>query len=197
MSCLCSQCTVKNCDKKKSLKRRVQGKKNRSTGYYAEKKLLKLFTDWNIPISQTVASGRLKNVSNKVKQKYLFSGDFYCDNLVKGKRLKIENKKRVYSVFKRYYTLTENQIYHIKNLCYLVSQDTLKHIIDGKEIVDKITDNEDKQFKMLHTFFEQDNADIVSMISPSEDSNRYMNFIFAIKENIFKRLIKERGMSNE
>lgn len=197
MPCLCQQCTVKNCDKKKNLKRRVQGKKNRSTGYYAEKKLLKLFTDWNIPISQTMASGRLKNVTNKVKQKYLFSGDFYCDNLIKGKRLKIENKKRVYSIFKRYYTLTDNQICHIENLCYLVNQDTLKQIIDGKEIVDKMISIEDKKFKMLHTFFEQDNADIVSMISPSEDSNRYMNFIFAIKENVFKRLLKERGMSNE
>lgn len=197
MHCLCQQCTVKNCDKKKNLTRRVQGKKNRSTGYYAEKKLLKLFTDWNISISQTVASGRLKNVTNKVKQKYLFTGDFYTDDLVKGKRLKIENKKRAYNIFKRYYALTDNQICHIDNLCYLVSQDTLMHIIDGQELVDKMIDIEDKQFKMLHSFFEQDNADIVSMISPNKDSNRYMNFIFAIKENVFKRLIKERGMSNE
>lgn len=197
MPCLCQQCTVKNCDKKKNLKRRVQGKKNRSTGYYTEKKLLKLFTDWNIPISQTVASGRLKNVTNKVKQKYLFSGDFYCDSLIKGKRLKIENKKRVYSIFKRYYALTDNQICHIENLCYLVNQDTLKRIIDNQELVDEIVSIEDKQFKVLHSFFEQDNADIVSMISPYEDSNRYMNFIFGIKENVFKKLLKERGMSNE
>lgn len=197
MPCLCQQCTVKNCDKKKNIVRRVQGKKNRTTGYYAEKKLLKLFNDWNIPISQTVASGRLKNITNKVKQKYLFTGDFYTDNLIKGQRLKIENKKRTYNIFKRYYALTNNQICHIDNFCYLINQDTLKRIIDNQELVEEIINIDNKQCKMLHTFFEQDNADIVSMISPSEDSNRYMNFIFAIKENVFIKLLKERGMTNE
>ena len=40
---------------------------------------------------------------------------------------------------------------------------------------------------MLHGFFNQDNADIVAMIA--KDSNRYLDFVFAIKKDVFKKIL--------
>lgn len=191
MKCLCSECQVMSCEKKKSLTKRKQGKTNRNTGRYAENKLLDLFKEWGIPIEKTVASGQLKSVTNRVKnQKYLFSGDFYTTELIKGVRVKIENKKRQYSDFRKFYMLSDLDICHIKGFCYLVSQSELKAILN-KENKQKIIEIEDKQFKGLHSFFEQDNADIVTLISPNAKGTRYLDFIFCFKENIYKKLIEQ------
>lgn len=191
MKCLCEQCQVKDCDKKKNLAKRKQGKTNRNTGRYCENKLLKLFKEWDIPIEKTVASGQLKEVASRLKnQKYLFSGDFYTTGLIKGSRLKIENKKRCYSDFRKYYLLTDYDICHIKGFCYLVSQAELKRILD-KENNQRVIEVEDKKHKGLHNFFEQDNADIVTLISPNKEDTRYLDFIFCFKENIYKKLIEQ------
>lgn len=193
MKCLCGKCTVKHCDKKINLAKRLQGKKNRNSGRYAEKKLKALFGKWDIKIEPTISSGSLKQVTGKVKnQKYLFSGDFYSSDIIKGTRLKIECKKKQYSVFKRYYELVnEYDSVWIKGFCILINQDNFKDLIN-KALISNPYCVEDKQFKGLHKFFDQDNADMVAMISPNPDTNRYNDFIFAIKENLFKKLI-ERG----
>lgn len=191
MKCLCEQCQVKDCDKKKSLAKRKQGKTNRNTGRYCENKLFKLFKEWGIPIEKTVASGQLKEVANRLKnQKYLFSGDFYTTGLIKGSRLKIETKKRDYSVFRKYYLLCDLDICHIKGFCYLVSQKELKAILN-KENKQKVIEIDDKLNKGLHNFFEQDNADIVTLITPNSNGTRYLDFIFCFKENTYKKLIEQ------
>lgn len=191
MKCLCSECQVISCDKKKNLAKKKQGKTNRNTGRYAENKLLDLFKEWGISIEKTVASGQLKEVASRLKnQKYLFSGDFYTSDLIKGIRLKIENKKRQYSDFRKYYLLSDLDICHIKGFCYLVSQKELKAILD-KENKQKVIEIDDKQFKGLHNFFEQDNADIVTLISPNAKGTRYLDFIFCFKENTYKKLIEQ------
>lgn len=196
MQCLCNQCQVKSCDKKKNLAKRKQGKANRNSGRYAEDKLLKLFQSWNIPLEKTVASGQLKSVTNKVKtQKYLFSGDFYTTGLIKGTRLKIENKKRQYTDFRKFYMLSDYDICHIKGFCYLVSQKELEAILN-RENKQKVIEIDDKQFKGLHNFFEQDNADIVTLISPNNKGTRYLDFIFCFKETTYKKLIEQMKRGN-
>ena len=190
--CLCSECQVTTCDKKKNLAKRKQGKTNCNTGRYAENKLLKLFKEWGIHIEKTVASGALKQVESRVSknQKYLFSGDFFTTGLIKGQKLKIENKKRQYVDFRKYYMLTDYDIGYIKDFCYLVSQAELKRILDG-ENEHKVITVEDKKHQGLHNFFNQDNADIVTLIATNKEGTRYLDFIFCFKEDIYKKFIEQ------
>lgn len=196
MGCLCSECTVNDCERKKSLQKRRQGKRNRNTGRYIEDKLLKLLKSWNLPAEKTIASGSMKVVSNRLKgQKYLFSGDLYTTGIVKGKRIKIESKKRAYKLFKKYYEITKQSnidyIVHIKGLCYLMQQNDFYNLIRGSSALN-IDIIEDKQNKSLHSYFNQDNADIVTLISPDENSNKYLPFIFCLREKTFNEIMKER-----
>lgn len=195
MPCICNQCTVRNCKMKKTLKKRTLGKRNRNTGRYAEQKLLKLFQSWNINIHQTIASGSLKQVTNRLSKqdKDLFISDFYTEDLLKGEVIRIENKKRQYKVFKKYYEKTGDKPLIIKDFCMIVNQTEFKNMLDGKfnqpyEVI------EDKNNKLLHDFFNQDNAQIVSLISPDDNSSRYKDFLFCIDNKIINKLIKERGM---
>lgn len=188
MACLCSKCTNRNCPKKKNLAKRVLGKKNRNTGRYTEHKLLKLFQDWNIELKQTVASGQLKSVADRVNEnKELFVSDFYSKELLKGKIIRIENKKRQFSTVKKYYNATNEHTLYIKDFCYIVTQKVFKDILD-KNYDYEIVQTEDKGHKQLHNFFKQDNAEIVSLIAPNENGNRYKDFLFCIKKDIFEEL---------
>lgn len=189
--CLCSECKIKNCDKKKKLTKVIQGKRNRNTGRYAELKLKKLFDKWNIKIEQTISSGSLKSVVGKVKEKYKFKSDFYTSDLVKGKRLRIENKKRMYKEFKRYYELTDNQICIIGDKYILISQNIFEQILIKNNNNHCEITVEDKKFKGLDNYFNQDNADIVTLISPSE-TGRYLDFIFCLKTKVYLELLKSK-----
>lgn len=193
MGCLCSECTESNCEKKKSLQKSKQGKRNRNTGRYIEDKLLKLLKWWNLPAEKTIASGSMKVVSNRLKsQKYLFSGDLYTTGIIKGKRIKIESKKRLYRLFKKYYEITNtNNIVHYNGLCYIMQQNEFYDLIRGNKAL-IITELDDRQNKSLHDYFNQDNADIVTLISPDENSNKYLPFIFCLTEDLFKQIVKER-----
>ena len=186
--CLCSKCTVTNCDRKEVSKRRAIGKRNRNTGRYAEKKLFALFNDWNIPIDKTFASGSKKELAEEFGDK--FSGDFNIQGLI-DQNIKIENKKKQYKAFKRYYELVKFGIVHIKGFCYLIPQAMFQDVI-LHQVRHSVIEIEEKQFKVLRSFFEQDNAEIVSMISPSPDSNRYLDFIFAVREDIYEKLLKRQ-----
>lgn len=194
MVCLCSKCSAKGCVMKKTLKKRALGKRNRNTGRYAEQKLLKLFQSWNIKLNQTIASGSLKQVTSRLtgKDKDLFVSDFYTNDLIKGETIRIENKKRQFNVLKKYYYKTDlNKVLYIKDFCYIVSQNSFKKILDG-EINQFILAEEDKNNKLLHNFFRQDNAQIVSLISPDELSNRYRDFLFCFDTNTYKKFIEQR-----
>lgn len=187
--CLCEQCKVTKCDKKKNLVKRKQGKTNRNTGRYAEK----LFQKWcdtnGVYAYPTIMSGQHKEIADKVEEKqYMFSGDFHIEGLTKD-RLKVEVKKRQLSLLQKYYSATKfGDVVAIGNLCWLVSADTLLDLVHrhGTHSFVKI---EDVKHTMLHKFFEQDNADIVAMIAKG-DNNKYLNFVFAIRPKVFKELIK-------
>lgn len=192
MTCLCGKCTVKNCDKKKTLKMRLIGKRNRNTGRYAELKLLKLFEKWNVSIHRTIASGKLKSVADIVNnQKELFISDFYSDSIVKGQTIRIENKKRQYRVFKKYYEQSNDKILWIKGFCYIIPQAIFAKLLNGtnkEEFTLNIVD--DINNKALHSFFNQDNANIVTLISPDNNSNKYLDFLFCVDENIIDKIGK-------
>lgn len=196
MKCLCEQCTVKNCDKKKSLVRRTQGKRNRNAGRYAEQKLQQLFKENNVAINATISSGALKSVAKQVgNQKYKFSGDFYSTEILKGTRLKIECKKRQYKLFKRYYSFcADRKIIQYGKFCVLMDANTFFALIKKSLVpnIFPILQLPDRNITNLHKFFEQDNADIVAMISPNEQGNRYLDFIFAVTENTFKKLLNQK-----
>ena len=179
---------MKNCPRKKINKRRIIGKKNRATGRYAENKLLALFTEWELPIEKTFASGSKKELAKEFGDK--FSGDFNIQGLL-DENIKIENKKKQYNVFKRFYDLTENGICYIKDFCFLIPQELFKDVI-VHGIAHSYSEIENNKFKVLENFFAQDNAEIVSMISPRPNSNRYMNFVFAVKKETYEKLLKRR-----
>lgn len=194
MVCLCNKCTAKECIMKRTLKKRVLGKRNRNTGRYAEQKLLKLFQSWNIKIHQTIASGSLKQVTSRLTEtnKDLFVSDFYTTDLIKGETIRIENKKRQFNVFKKYYYKTDlNTVLYIKDFCYIVSQNSFKRILD-KDFSQVVLIEEDKNNKLLHKFFNQDNAQIVSLISTDELSNRYRDFLFCFNVKTYKKFIEQR-----
>jgi Mg2+ and Co2+ transporter CorA len=95
-------------------------------------------------------------------------------------------------VFKRYYELTDKGICHIKGFCYLIPQLYFEDIIlHGTR--HKYYDVEDEKFKVLKNFFAQDNSDIVTLISPREDSNRYLDFIFCVTESMYEKLLNRKG----
>ena len=70
-----------------------------------------------------------------------------------------------------------------------MTQDTFANILTSNNWSLDSTVLDDTGNKALHDFFEQDNADIVTIISPDDNSNRYLDFLFCIKENIFKKMI--------
>jgi hypothetical protein len=185
--CLCDQCKVTQCDKKKNLVKRKQGKTNRNTGRYAEKLFQKWCDDNNIYAYPTIMSGKHKEIADKVdEKKYMFSGDFHIEGITED-RLKVEVKKRQLNLLQRYYSATKfGDVVEIKNFCVLVSADTLLGIVrrHGEYNTAVV---EDKKHSMLHGFFNQDNADIVAMIA--KDSNRYLDFVFAIKKDVFKKIL--------
>lgn len=146
-----------------------------------------MFNEYGISIEKTFASGSKKELAKEFGDK--FSGDFNIQGLVNG-NIKIENKKKLYKVFKRFYDLTSKGICHIKGFCYLIPQVTFKDIMlnNGKH---GHYDVEDDKFVTLHNFFNQDNADMVTLISPRTDSNRYLDFIFCVSEDLYDKLIKK------
>lgn len=189
--CLCDECKVRKCDKKKNLVRRKQGKRNRNTGRYAEKLFQKWCDEHNLKATATVMSGKHKELANTVgTKKYLFSGDFHIENLTK-ERLKVEVKKRQFDLVRKYYAATKfGDVVHIKGFCYVLSADNLIAITQGRTNFNEVQ-IEDTKHALLHSFFEQDNADIVAIISQGEN-NRYLDFVFAIQENVYKKMMKQK-----
>lgn len=187
--CLCDQCKVTKCDKKKNLVKRKQGKTNRNTGRYAEK----LFQKWcdtnGIYAYPTIMSGKHKELADQIGEKqYMFSGDFHIEGITK-ERLKVEVKKRQISLLRKYYVATNyGDIVKVGKFCVLVSANTLLDIVrrHGNHSFVHI---EDTKHAMLHNFFDQDNADIVAMIAKGENG-KYLDFVFAISSQTFNKVLK-------
>ena len=76
----------------------------------------------------------------------------------------------------------EDGIIHIKGFAYLLRQDLFHALVNGVklEIANTV---EDKGFKIVHTYFDQDNSDIVVISRP------YCGRLFYLKEKTYEKII--------
>jgi len=140
-----------------------RGRANKRAGDYYERRLEKLLVEWGLHCWRVPMSGALKKEG--------FEGDLKVS--VYGRIRKVENKKRE-TGFERFYELVaDGKAVIIEGFCAVVSQEVFYDLINAKKPREVIT-IEDKHFKGLHGFFKQDNADIVTMVSPRKQ------FIFAL-----------------
>lgn len=147
-----------------------RGRANKRAGYYYEKQLEKLFTRWGLECWRVPMSGALKKEG--------LDGDLRVS--VYGRVRKVENKKR--DNLERFYKLVEgDQAVVIEGFCVLVPQDAFYDLINAKKPGLVVT-IPDRQFKGLHGFFDQDNADLVTMVSPHKP------FIFALSLSLWDEL---------
>lgn len=167
---------------KKNSEASKRGKRNRRSGKRAEKKLHELLEGWGLEVTETVMSGQLKSYAkvfgkNKETEK-MFEGDRWVKIL--GKDRKIENKKR--QDLNRLYKLTsEDKAVYIKDFCVVMSEELFKGLLLG--VVPEVVEIDDKRFSYLHEWFNQDNADMVSMVS------NYKPFMFAVTIDFWEEFI--------
>jgi hypothetical protein len=106
----------------------------------------------------------------------MFEGDRWVKLL--GKDRKIENKKR--KNLNRIYKLVSDKAVYITDFCVIMTEEMFHGLILG--VVPEVTETKDERFTYLHEFFEQDNADIVSMVS------NYKPFLFAVSKKFWEEL---------
>ena len=148
-----------------------RGRANKRTGGNSERRLENLLKSWGLWCKRVPLSGALKKEG--------FESDLHVS--VYGRVRKLENKRRK-AGFERFYELVaDGKAVVIEGFCAMVSQELFYDLINAKKPRAVIT-IEDKQFKGLRGFFEQDNADIVTMVSPRKP------FIFALCLPLWKEL---------
>lgn len=139
-------------------------------GRRSEKKVEKLLNSWGYKCERVPLSGAIKSER--------YSGDLRV--VINNKEYKIENKKR--TNFSRIRGLLERgKGVVIEGFCAVVDQETFHAVLNG--IKPDITNIADVNFGYLHKFFEQDNADIVTLDEPWKD------IIFVISLSVWKELI--------
>jgi len=132
----------------KQTEKSKQGKRNKYNSYKSEKSIVKKYQKWGFEAERVPLSGALKGS---------LSGDVKV--YINGKWRIHEDKKR--SNVESLYERTDNQTIMYENFCIMMSEDTFQGLLLG--IVPDVTPMEDKKTKTLHKFFDQDNADIVSI----------------------------------
>lgn len=145
---------------------------NKRKGYNAEVKLKDLFTKWDLKCWRIPGSGAWKNRGEDL--------DSDLRVVIYDEARKVEVKRR--GQFKRFYNLTNGKTVIIEGFCVLVPQDTLYGMLEAGQKPGVVVTIPDKQFKVLHSYFEQDNADMVAMVSP------YKPFVFALSLPLWKEL---------
>ena len=122
-----------------------------------------------------------------------------------GKERKVENKKytsKVSALAKIRKLIGESGILYITGFCYIMDENVFYDVVKNKlniavnardevlavrcegENTHHIKEVSDRDYGWLHTFFEQDYADIVSL-----DEN-YRDFLFAIQPKFFEEIVR-------
>lgn len=156
----------------KSSKKSKIGRSARIAGKRAERELEKLLISWGLNAKRVAMSGALK-ATGLVGGDDLYAGDLKLT--INGKRYNIESKR--HQAVEPYYKLPP---IIIKDFCILLTQDQLYAHMLGSNI--KLETIEDKRFKRIHSYFEQDDSDIVAM------KINYRPWLFAIKLDNFHEL---------
>lgn len=158
-----------------------RGRSNRINGKQTEKKCEKLLQSWGLVANRVPMSGALKlvgSVTPGLEDK--LAGDLKVT--INGEQYLIESKRKQNS--NTWYKLAENGIVHIEGFCYLLRQDIMHYLVNGGKFEPDVH-IKDKGFKALHSFFEQDNADIVTVWQPWHD------YLFFLSEATYKKIVGE------
>lgn len=171
-------------ERKKSKSRVAIGRSNKQRGKKSEKKLLLHLQRRNLDARIVEGSGCLK----KIKA----DADADLRVVINGVERKIENKKRI--SFERIRNLIgETKILYITNFCYIMDENIFYEIVRGGVIGKKgvtsvlgnifpIREVSDRNFGELHKFFNQDNADIVTL------DESYKDFLFCLQPTLFDEI---------
>ena len=192
----CRKCKEYNkFERKKSKSRQATGRSNKRKGKESEKKLLLHFQRQNLEARIIEGSGAYKKSKGEG-----FDSDLRVT--IKGKERKVENKKygsRVALLNRIRKLIGEKGILYITDFCYIMDEnvfyDLLRGVaawssddngnitkVDTEEYSYKVREVADRDYGLLHKFFEQDYADIVSL------DESYRDFLFVLQPSLFKEI---------
>lgn len=159
-----------------------RGKSNRRNGQVAERELVKWLEKRGLEANLVPMSGALKS-ANIIKA---LANDEMVEKMrgdikltINGETYTVESKRNVNS--DSWYKKAEKGIVHINTLAYLMREDLFMATVNGVDLpVSEVI--EDKGFKKIHEYFEQDDSDIVVISRP------YCHRLFFVKEKIYERI---------
>lgn len=152
-----------------------RGRANRRNGRKAEREIENILNDMGLEASRTPLSGALKSSGLLPFFKSKLSGDIRIK--YKEKELIVECKRNIHS--DAWYKLLDSGVVHIKGFCYGLRKDLFEYLVNEIN-VDKIIEVEDTRFKKLHSYFDQDNSQIVVVTKP------YHEPLFFLTEDTYK-----------
>ena len=164
-----------------------RGKSNRRNGRVAERELVKWLEKHGLEANLVPMSGALKS-ANIIKA---LANDEMVEKMrgdikltINGETYTVESKRNVNS--DSWYKKAEKGVIHINTLAYLMREDLFMATVNGVDIpVSEVI--EDKGFKKIHEYFEQDDSDIVVISRP------YCHRLFFIKEKTYERIHRVNG----
>lgn len=159
-----------------------RGKSNRRNGRAAERELVKWFEKYGLEANLVPMSGALKS-ANIIKA---LANDEMVEKMrgdikltIDGETYTVESKRNVNS--DSWYKKAEKGVIHINTLAYLMREDLFMATVNGVDLpISEVI--EDKGFKKIHEYFEQDDSDIVVISRP------YCHRLFFIKEKTYERI---------
>ena len=159
-----------------------RGKSNRRNGRVVERELVKWFEKHGLEANLVPMSGALKS-ANIIKA---LANDEMVEKMrgdikltIDGETYTVESKRNVNS--DSWYKKAEKGVIHINTLAYLMREDLFMATVNGVDIpVSEVI--EDKGFKKIHEYFEQDDSDIVVISRP------YCHRLFFVKEKTYERI---------
>jgi len=149
-----------------------RGRANRRKGKLAEKDAKQFFESLGLKTEKVPLSGALKDSLTIGGHTITLSSDLRVE--IGGEWLLVEVKRR--NNINTFYKMVEFPITHIEGFCYVMEEEIFRGLLNGLEY--EVRTVADKKFKTLHTFFDQDKADIVVLKSP------YKPHIICLREEV-------------
>lgn len=157
-----------------------RGKANRRNGRQAERDLVKYLVGLGLDARLVPASGAFKN-TNVIKA---LEGTEFMKRMTGD--IKLHWKDDIYTIESKrdsqtdsLYKKIENGAIHIKGFAYFLSQTHFEYVLNKLDI-GSMQEVEDKGYKKIHKYFEQDNSDIVVISRP------YHERLFFLTETMYK-----------
>lgn len=164
-----------------------RGKSNRRNGRQAERELVKWLNSQGVDATLVPMSGALKSTNviaalgnNEFVEK--MRGDIKAT--INGTTYTVESKRDVNT--NSLYKKASEGLYHIKGFAYLLRQDLFVALLVGGHLPSPI-EVDDKGYKKIHGYFNQDDSDIVVISRP------YCDRLFFLREHVYKAILKENN----